>query len=106
MTDIHRYYKCGCAPDDEQFCKLADEKVWKERQAAMDRAGEGHALPITRPEAERLAYREGQARGWLIEHYRLQDDLGFFEDVDFDAPEMQEPDDGYDEDPRVVGYPS
>ena len=95
MTDIRRFYKCGCEPSEEHFCKEANGYVWAERDAAMQRAGMGgEKLPADL--RERLAWSEGKARGWLIEHFRLQEDLGRYEDVDFDAPEMQPPEDDYD----------
>lgn len=98
MSEIHRYYKCGCCPDEEEFCPRGDEYVWMERGNLMLLADEHNTIP----EAQ-LRYREGLGRGGMKEHLRLQDELGLYSDVPYPS---EPPDDGYDEDPREVGYPS
>ena len=100
MADIHRYYKCGCCPDEDHFCKEAEKHVWREREAAMTRALDH----ISREGAERAAWNEGYGRGWMNCHIGTQERAGAYEDVDLGA--IPEPDDGYDEDPREVGYPA
>ncbi len=102
MADVHRFYKCGCATDDDQFCKFGDYWVWEER-GAMNEWGGLDAAPEREKE---LIARMDLARLQMRIHLGWQEIAGLYEDVDFDAPEMQPPDDGYDEDPRVVGYPS
>lgn len=103
MPDIKRFYRCGCSPDDGFLCARGESWKHKEYVAAMDRVPlADYAIPVK--ELERAAFQEGLHRGQLSEHFRLQDELGLYKDVDLDAPENQPPDDGYDEDPKVVGY--
>ncbi len=103
MTDIHRYYECGCVPDDEEFCTIGDFLLWTGRHAAQEWALLENGPPSLK---KRLQFLDGEASRLLGDHFRHQEERGEFEDVDLDAPEMQPPDDGYDEDPRIVGYPS
>ena len=102
MTDIRRYYCCGCEPDEDHFCEHANKYVWEDREAAMEESGMGGVEPSP-DEVRRLAYRQGFARGILYEHYRMQEVLGRYTDVDLDAPENQPPEDlGGDEPQEVV----
>ena len=103
MTDIHRYYVCGCEPDTDHYCKEANKRVWEARTAMSRWANDDW---MGAENNERLERQIGDADRWLAEHFRHQNEAGAYKDVDLDAPEMQPPDDGYDEDPRVVGYPS
>lgn len=89
MTDVRRYYKCGCCPDDEEFCKVGDFLVWTGRDAATAYGIEDYV----EEERAELYRRLDAASHLLMGHHLSQRD---YVDVGLDAPEMQEPDDGYD----------
>ena len=98
----HRFYDCGCAPEFEEFCKEANQRVWQAREAAQLRfLNEGH-VPVET--AERLEKEEREADRWLVHHYRHMELLKRFKD--YEEPDEEPPDDGYDEEPRVMGHPS
>lgn len=96
MTDVRRYYKCGCCPDDEQFCKIGNFLVWVGRESAQEWGMEDNILPHRAKMLKRMDAESSYLMGVHLGHQRENGDC---RDVDFDAPEMQEPDDGYDEDP-------
>lgn len=89
MTDIHRFYKCGCHLDAEEFCDVMYRYVWEDRDAAMSWSLNDF------PEREKELLRQMEvARVQCRIHIGWQEAAGLYEDVDFDAPEMQPPDDG------------
>ena len=102
MTDIRRYYKCGCEADDDHYCEEANKRVWAARDAMTRWA---HDDWMAAENNDRLENEIEEADRWLMRHFKAQDEAGAYKDVDLDSPEMQPPDDDY-EDPRVVGYPS
>jgi hypothetical protein len=92
----YRFYKCGCSPDFDEWCKEADKRVWAERDAHTNwfiSGGDESHLDGVMP-----------AREWMRHHLAVQDATGKYTDVE--EKDLEPPDDGYDEDPRVVGYPS
>ena len=92
-----RFYKCGCVPDCEEFCKEAEEMVWKERDAVMVRPL-GYLASDAR---ENSAFREGYGRGWMNCHIGGQDARGEYKDVP--EADLEPPEDDYDENPRAWG---
>ncbi len=60
-----RDYACGCVPELDHFCKDADQRVWEEREAAMERSLDG----INQLQDIALSLEEVGARRWLIRHY-------------------------------------
>lgn len=103
MSDWHRYYECGCAPADEEFCKIGDFLIWTGRDAASELALIEGDLP--KPFIRRLEKLDTESSLLMTYHLKHQEEEGKYKDMDWDAPENQPSDDGYDEDPAIVGYP-
>lgn len=93
-TDTARFYSCGCqhGPELEEFCKLAEAKVWQERNADTELGTSGN---LTEARVRELNWQAAIARGWLVEHYGLQDRLGNYKDVEVNT--LEEPDDVMDD---------
>ena len=91
-----RMYHCGCVPDEDRFCKLAELQVLRQRQALDGLVG-------ARTEKERVAGQRMEAwtQGWLNEHFALQERLGQYAVI----ASPSEPHEGFngDEDPRAWG---
>jgi len=103
VTDLRRYYKCGCAPNDDQFCSVGDFLVWTGRESTSVLFA---AEQMPEHEQVHLGNLDTYSSYLMRHHLAEQEKKGDYKDVDLDAPEMQPPDEGYDEDPRIVGYPS
>jgi hypothetical protein len=97
----YRFYKCGCEPDFDTYCKEADKRVWEARDAMNSWAFDDW---MAAEENDRLEQKISAADRWVAEHFKLQNEAGAYTDVE--AKDLEPPDDGYDEDPRIVGYPS
>ena len=98
----HRFYDCGCFPEFEEFCEEANKRVWQAREATqLLFLAEGQ---FSQEELERFEEQERDADCWLARHFAHMELLKRFKD--YEESDEEPPDDGYDEDPRIVGHPS
>jgi hypothetical protein len=66
-------YSCGCAPQLDEHCKLAERRVQEARCAAASRS----YLPrLAGKQAKAYAEQERIATEWVAEHLRTQERVG------------------------------
>jgi hypothetical protein len=103
LAGTFREYDCGCCQELQHLCKEADRLEAAMHNATQERwIMEEHADHFDDERRERFARKEDEANRAFYGHFEGRS----YRDVPETVFYAEEPDDGYDEDPRGVGYPS
>lgn len=100
-----REYYCGCIQEENYLCKVAEALEGQMHDAMLDLETMAmHSEDFDEERREKVARRERLASEKFHAHFRALSVTGGYEDIPEHIYYAQPPDDGYDEDPRVVGY--